>query len=167
MELEARQNLPLATGETETQARGWSLPTIAALAVFVLLLLAQLGLGYAGITNAGGIERYIRERADFRAILTGALTIYAGDGQLLYDQEAERAYQQRVLAPHQFENPDQVLPNSHPPFESLLIAPLMGQPYAIAYALWTAIEIGALVAGCVRNQTRAGRAARPRVALRR
>ncbi len=145
MELGARRNLPLATSETRGRTRRWSVPTIAALAVLMLLLLAQLGLGYAEIAKAGGIERYIRERADFRAILTGGLTIYEGDGQLLYDEEAERAYQRRVIAPYPFERADQVLPNSHPPFESLLIAPLMGQPYAVSFVLWTALEIVALV----------------------
>jgi hypothetical protein len=114
--------------------------------VILLLLVAQLALGYAGMVNTGGVEHYIKERADFRAILTGALTIYEGNGHLLYDEATERAYQARILAPFQFEQPERVLPNSHPPFESLLIAPLMAQPYAVPFALWTAIEVAAMVA---------------------
>jgi hypothetical protein len=126
------------------ETRPWSRAATIALAVFTLLIAGQLALWTLKVANLGGSERYIREVTDFRAILTGGLTIHDGSGRLLYDEATEHAVQARVLAPYVTFAPGVTLPNSHPPFESLLIAPLMDLPYAVPFALWTAMEILAL-----------------------
>ncbi len=144
MRIEADCEQTLAVAPPRRMAAEWTVGKVSLLAFFGLLFLAQLALGYAGIVTGGGIERYIRERADFRAVLTGGLTIHEGRGHLLYDEASKRTVQQRVLAPYFLDNLDAVLPNSHPPFESLFAAPLMGLPYAVPFALWTALEVAAL-----------------------
>lgn len=122
----------------------WPLRIALGIAVCTLLVFGQLALWALKVVSIGGIERYIREVTDFRAVLTGGLTIHDGAGRLLYDEATEHAVQARVLAPYVTFAPDVTLPNSHPPFESLLVAPLMDLPYAVPFALWTAVEILAL-----------------------
>lgn len=146
MQLEADREQPVAFAAPRRLVADWTLGKVSLLTVLLLLFITQLALGYAGVVTGGGIERYIRERADFRAVLTGGLTIHDGMGHLLYDEATERAVQRRVLAPYFLDNPDEVLPNSHPPFESLFVAPLMGLPYAVPFGLWTALEVAVLFA---------------------
>ncbi len=146
MQLEADREQPRASPAPRQLVTDWTVCKISLLAFLLLLFLAQLALGYAGVVTGGGIERYIREHADFRAVLTGGLTIRDGMGHLLYDEATERTVQRRILAPYFFDNPAAVLPNSHPPFESLFVAPLMGLPYAVSFGLWTALEVAALLA---------------------
>src|SRR5207247_1272300 len=58
----------------------------------------------------------------------------------------QRAAQNRILAPYMTLEPDRILPHNHPPFEALLLAPLMHLPYALLYALWVllaALAVGA------------------------
>src|SRR3954454_3997164 len=144
MDATARSGDPYLVTKPLGETRTWSRAATVALVVFTLLIAGQLALWTLKVANLGGSERYIREVTDFRAILTGGLTIHDRSGRLLYDEATEHAVQARVLAPYVTFAPGVTLPNSHPPFESLLIAPLMDLPYAVPFALWTAIEILAL-----------------------
>src|SRR5205814_8604646 len=36
---------------------------------------------------------------------------------------------------------DRLLPYSHPPFEALAVAPFMGLPYSVVYALWALVSV--------------------------
>ena len=109
--------------------------------VFGLLIAGQLAIAWVKIDGDGGIERYIRLRADFRAVLTGGLMIREGNGPLLYDEAAQHEAQVRLLAPHATLAPDVTLPNSHPPYESLFAALFGGLPSGVPFLAWTLLEV--------------------------
>ncbi|MFN8541978.1 MAG: glycosyltransferase family 87 protein, partial [Thermomicrobiales bacterium] len=64
-----------------------------------------------------------------------------GHGALLYDEAAQHAAQQRLLAPDLILPPDSTLPNSHPPYESLFAAAFGDAPIAVPFAAWTLLEL--------------------------
>lgn len=123
------------------RATRWSLATTLLTAVYLLLFLAQLAAAQVKIAGDGGIERYIRLRADFRAVLTGGLMLREGHGALLYDEAAQHEAQQRLLAPDLILSPDSTLPNSHPPYESLFAAAFGDAPIAVPFVAWTLLEL--------------------------
>lgn len=123
---------------------GWRF--LLALSIAIALISGQLGTWGLGIAGSGGPERYVRGKTDLIAVLTGALMIRAGDGPLLYDLAVQHEYQKQILAPYRTLNADSTLPNSHPPFESLLVALLMDLPYPVIFGLWTLLELAALAA---------------------
>jgi len=140
--------VPLATQPTSVadgkRLHGWT--RLLVLSVAILLITGQVAIWGVGIAGSGGPEVYVRGKTDLIAVLTGGLMIRAGEGNLLYDLVAQHEYQKRVLAPYLALNSDRTLPNSHPPFETLLIAPLMDLPYSVIFGACTLLELAALAA---------------------
>lgn len=141
-----------AAGQPVAAARGrgagWRALGPAALAAgWGLLLLLQLALWPGGIAAKGGLDRFLRERADLFAVVTGGEMIRAGAGDRLYDLGAQHDFQVRLLAPYGTPEPGQTLPNSHPPLESLFAAVALGAGPAGVYLLWAALSVAAFAAG--------------------
>ena len=148
---------PLADG-----ARSRSYGRLFALALAIAFLIEQVMTWGFGVASSGGPDLYMRGKADLVAVLTGALMIRDGAGASLYDLEYQHRYQERVFAPYLVLEPHTTLPNSHPPFESLLLAPVIHLPYPVVFGLWTLLELAAFVGAlaCLMAALPAGRAVR-------
>ncbi|HEY8599493.1 MAG TPA: glycosyltransferase family 87 protein [Thermomicrobiales bacterium] len=111
-----------------------------AFVVAMLLLLAafQLLMWYVPVQGRGGPDIYARG-IDFAATLTGARVVRDGDGKDLYDLAVQRRAQARVLGDHITLRDGSVLPYLHPPFEALLVAPLLALSYGTLYLLWSGL----------------------------
>lgn len=123
----------------------WSVPAAVGLAAALCLGLAQVLAWLVGIRGVGGLEAYVLAHTDFLSALTGGLAIRSGDGARLYDLASQHAIQSRVVAPYFALRADTTLPYIHPPLEAILIAPLMGLPYSLIYALWVVLAVCAVL----------------------
>ena len=121
-------------------AMQWSWRESLVVAIAVVMLALHLLVWNGAIGARGGLDRYVRG-IDFMATLTGARVIRDGAGALLYDVDTQRATQERVRAPYLTTSNNVLLPYIHPPFEALLIAPLIDLPYPVLYALSTLAAI--------------------------
>lgn len=140
-----RAGLSAAVEDVASDARAERerLPRRSPLVVFVaalLLLLAafQLLMWYVPVQGRGGPDIYARG-IDFTATLTGARVVRDGDGKHLYDLAAQRQAQARVLGSYITLRDGSVLPYLHPPFEALLVAPLLALSYGTLYLLWSGL----------------------------
>ena len=142
---DTREQVSLRAGASRVSSA-----TLSTLAMALLTLLAalQLLIWVKAIEGRGGLDAYARH-IDFAATLTGALIVHDGDGARLYDLDTQRAAQERVLAPYITPKAESVLPYIHPPFEALLVAPLVGLSYGLLYALWSGLIVLALAASLV------------------
>lgn len=113
--------------------RLWSFVGVAVVAIS--LLTGQLLIWIGAVQTRGGLAVYARG-IDFMATLTGARILRDGDGRRLYDLAMQRAAQHRVVSPYLTLGDGVTLPYNHPPFEALLLAPLLDLPYAVLYAGW-------------------------------
>lgn len=118
--------------------------TVFALVSMVLLGAFQFLIWYKAVEGRGGPDIYVRG-IDFAPTLTGARIVRDGDGRQLYDLTMQRAAQDRVLAPYLRLPEGTILPYLHPPFESLLVAPLLDLPYGTLYLLWSGLILLAFV----------------------
>lgn len=119
----------------------WPLLVTLALMILSATAIGQLLSWFLRILLAGGSDAYVRGATDFLPTLTGGRLIREGQGAHLYDFEAQRLAQIRVLAPD-FTPGTFVNIYNHPPAEALLVAPLINLP-GVAFWLWT---LGALLA---------------------
>lgn len=137
------ERLAVDGGPQTTDSGGWSLLQKLAVAVAIALIVGYLVLWAQNVQANGGPEGYIRGSAqrgpvDFISTLTGALIIRDGDGPRLYDLTKQRDAQNRIFDGYRPPlSTAEILPYNHLPFEALLIAPFMGLPYPIVFALWT------------------------------
>src|SRR5215218_4516411 len=115
---------------------GWT--PLQRFAVFVTLALVgvYLVLWAGAVQGSGGPEGYVRV-TDFISTLTGATIIRRGDGSRLYDIETQRATQRQYITLASPEAPAKLVAYDRPPFEALLVSPLVDMPYWVAFALWT------------------------------
>lgn len=111
-----------------------------AIAVAIAVLGLHLLVWVKAIEARGGPAQFVRG-IDFMATMTGARVIRDGDGASLYDVETQRAAQLRVRAPFLGTSERVLLPYIHPPFEAVLLAPLIDLPYTLLYALATLAAI--------------------------
>lgn len=81
--------------------------------------------------------------SDFVAFFSAGRCLRLGLGSDLYDQQT-LARLQNEFAPELVKTMHGPLPYTHPPFESVLFAPLAALPYATAFAAWDIISILAL-----------------------
>jgi hypothetical protein len=126
----------------ETSLAGLFAPL--ALVSMVLLVALQLLMWYKAVDGRGGPDAYVRG-IDFAPTLTGARIVRDGEGPRLYDLATQRAALEQVLAPYKTLPADTILPYLHPPFEALLIAPLLGLSYGTLYLLWSGLTLLAFV----------------------
>ncbi|MGN6813418.1 MAG: glycosyltransferase family 87 protein, partial [Thermomicrobiales bacterium] len=122
---------PTFTTRPQQVARLLGVTAISSTAILLLLNWA-ITLAHGGLTLAaiGG---------DFSTTLAGARIIHDGHGDQLYDPATQLTIQAQVIAPYLTRNV--LLPYLHPPFEALVIAPLIGLPYALIYLLWTLASV--------------------------
>ncbi|HEU5329267.1 MAG TPA: glycosyltransferase family 87 protein [Thermomicrobiales bacterium] len=119
-----------------------SVSTTRAISLLGAFCLVVLLLFWAGVIHANdGPERYVRGATDFIHILTGAELIRSGQAAQLYDLEAQRAMQARILAPYLTLRPNMVLVFNHLPIEALALVPLLGLPYPLIFALWSGASV--------------------------
>ena len=79
---------------------------------------------------------------DFTGLYAAGQIVRNGEGSRLYDLDLE--YQlQLTFAPH-VSTRHGALPYLHPPFETLLFAPLSFLPYATAYLVWNGVSLAIL-----------------------
>lgn len=79
---------------------------------------------------------------DFAGLYAAGQIVRNGEGSRLYDLDLEYQ-QQRTFAPH-VSIRHGALPYLHPPFETLLFAPLSFLPYATAYLVWNGVGLAIL-----------------------
>lgn len=112
--------------------------------VLPLALLILYGFEFAlFLVWRGGLAVYVRS-TDFMPTLAAAQQIAIGQGAAIFDLDAQQAAQAAVLAPYR--TLTQVLPYLHPPYEALLIVPLMPLGYITVTLVWIALSILALTA---------------------
>ena len=130
----------VSAGELDARAprREHFLATGLPFAAMLLLAAFQLLLWFVPMGARGGPDGYARG-TDFAATLTGAVIIRDGDGAHLYDLATQRAAQGRVLEPYITQRAGNLLPYLHPPFEALLVAPLLSLSYGTLYLLWSGL----------------------------
>lgn len=107
---------------------------------FVTLAIVHLAI-WTIILLGEGPNLYVRHHTDFLHILTGALIVREGHGTQLYELEQQRTAQNAILAPYLSLEPGMILPYNHPPFEAILIAPLLKLPYPVLFALWDLLAL--------------------------
>lgn len=110
---------------------------------FVTLTVVHLAI-WAIILLEEGPSLYVRHHTDFLHILTGALIVHEGHGAQLYELEQQRTAQNAILAPYLSLEPGMILPYNHPPFEAILVAPLLKLPYPVLFALWDLLALAAV-----------------------
>src|SRR6476646_1072379 len=121
----------------------WTFMRKIAIAISMALIVGYLILWAQNVQDTGGPEGYIRGNSnrgpvDFVSTLTGALVIRDGNGQNLYILNAQTNAQNRIFAGYRPQlSSAEILPYNHLPFEALAVAPFMGLPYPIVFALWT------------------------------
>ena len=117
---------------------------IATIGALLILLLVHLLVWQRTVALRGGVAAQAVQ-SDFSATLTGALVIRQGQGAQLYDLAIQRAAQVTILEQPDAAQSDTVLPYIHPPFEALLVAPLLALPYGTLYLLWNGLNLLAFV----------------------
>ncbi len=121
----------------------WTFVRKVAIAISMALIVGYLILWAQNVQDTGGPEGYIRGNSnrgpvDFVSTLTGALVIRDGNGQNLYILNAQTNAQNRIFAGYRPQlSSAEILPYNHLPFEAIAVAPVMGLPYPIVFALWT------------------------------
>ena len=129
----------VTTDANASRGRQWRFPLVALVVALLLLLAAfQLLMWYVPVQGRGGPDIYVRG-IDFAATLTGARVVRDGNGENLYDLDVQRQAQQRVLGSYITLKGGSVLPYLHPPFEALLVAPLLFLSYGVLYLLWSGL----------------------------
>ena len=93
-------------------------------------------VGQGSVQGNGGPDSYVRVAVSCPR-LPGALIIHSGDGARLYDQGTQLIAKSEVLGHEVGTEAVQPLPYSGPPFEALLLSPLMALPSWVPFALWT------------------------------
>jgi hypothetical protein len=121
----------------------WSRPLILLFALALALALIQSYAWYVGVRARGGLDQFVRQQTDFAPLLTGALLVRDGKGAQLYDFAAQRAAQAQIAPLAPGARRDLVNIYNHPPFEAVLVAPLLGLPYSVVFGLWTLAAISA------------------------
>jgi hypothetical protein len=127
--------------------------------VALVLLHATLIVGFAALLGRDLATRDRIVSTDYAAYDTGWSLVVAGDGARLYDPEAQRAAQARLIAPHAF--PGGLMAYLNPPHAALAFAPFAWLDLATGFRLWTAAQL--VLAFLVARQVLA--LARPRDAL--
>jgi hypothetical protein len=103
------------------------------LLVFLLLLTGIL-------ITTHSVHESATHRWDFQAFYVGAEMVSHGEGSRLYDFDAQAAAQMRYVDPtRQVTLPD--LPFLYPAAITILFVPFVRFPMAVAYALWTAVNL--------------------------
>src|SRR5690242_15246740 len=126
--------------------------------VVCLGLLALYGVLWGNaVQSSGGPDAYVRN-IEFRAALTAATAITAGDGPTLYTVETQQAAESVVL--RGYEAPGGMLPYAQPPFWAMLLVPFLraGLAAQLVFTIWTLINAAA--AGLSLGLLAAGWAAR-------
>lgn len=115
--------------------------------------LRLLVLGYALLSTvlAAGLVAGVMtspgrsvDRADYLAYHAAAETVLRGDGGCLYDPECQRLTQQALVDPST--SFTRGLPFNNPPSLALLLAPLGVADYAIGFAVFVSLSVGAYLA---------------------
>ena len=119
-------------GDARTQS--WPLRIKVVIGLSVTLLVFYIGAWLLLVNYASGPESFVRQLG-FGPTLVGAVMVREGNGARLYDARAQREVQRRVLEP--YVSREELLPFNHPPFEALILAPIIGLPYPVLFALWT------------------------------
>ncbi len=117
------------------------------LILLTVALLAAYAIGQVVLwadTLGRDTEAYVRWTTDLTIVLTAGSIIRAGDGPRLYDPATQHAAQADVLAPYVTLGEGKLLPYNHPPWQALLVAPVMDLPYGTIYLLWTLLGLLAL-----------------------
>lgn len=115
------------------------------IALLALLVVAQCLYLYGSIASKASLDVYARG-IDLTATLVGSRVIRDGDGARLYDLDTQRAALARVLAPDLTYGGGADLPYIHPPFEALIVAPLLALPPGTLYLLWSGLILLATAA---------------------
>jgi hypothetical protein len=133
-------------GDDADQATGWTFIRKLAVALSLALVVGYLVLWAQNVQQNGGPDGYIRGTEgrgpiDFISQLTGALIVHEGNGARLYDLDIQRDAQNRIFEGYRAPlTTAQILPYNHVPFEALFLAPFMGLPYPLVFALWTLLS---------------------------
>ena len=85
------------------------------------------------------VSVFLGGRADFRQLYAAAYMVRTGHANELYDYDAQKYYQDRLVSPAQI-----ALPFVRPAYEALVLAPLSRLPYRRAYLAVLAINIAML-----------------------
>jgi hypothetical protein len=112
----------------------WSTTRRLAVAICVALVALYLLVWAGNVQTSGGPEGYVHT-TDFVAPLTGAELLRGANAAGLYSLDAQRSVQSSIVAPY---GPlTHLIPFDRPPFEAILLAPLLGLPTWFVFALWT------------------------------
>jgi len=79
---------------------------------------------------------FLGGRADFRQLYAAAYMVRTGHANELYDYDAQKDFQDRLVSPAQV-----ALPFVRPAYEALILAPLSRLPYRPAYLAFLAINV--------------------------
>jgi len=109
----------------------------------LLLLYAALAVGYLGLW-VFSMDEGLLWRSDFTAFYSGWAIARDGQTDRLYDFDLQRSYQEQILGGHRMA--DGLLPYVNPPHATLVFLPLARLPFVAAYRVWTAVELGMLLA---------------------
>jgi Glycosyltransferase family 87 len=82
---------------------------------------------------------------DFSIFYTAGEILDEGRGPELYDDQLQEEIQ-RSFSPIALEKRGSMLPYNHPPFEAIVFVPLVRLPYASAYLVWLAVNLGLTLA---------------------
>lgn len=114
----------------------WTPARRLAVALCVVLVALYLLVWAGNVQTSGGPEGYVHT-TDFVAPLTGAdiVRTQGSTGADLYSLDKQRSVQSSIVAPYGPLN--RFMPFDRPPFEAILLAPLLGLPTWFVFALWT------------------------------
>jgi hypothetical protein len=124
-----------AQAEAVRRARTWSIPPLLAIAVSVLSVAVYVAVWAGNIGGLGGPEGYVVS-TPFISSLTGAQIVHRKEGPLLYDPAVQRITQTQLRGSSADLN-TRFVPYDRPPFEALLLSPLMVLPSWLTFAFWT------------------------------
>lgn len=108
----------------------------------IILLNITLSLCYVAFFSKVAADGELW-RADFTAYYTGWKMIVSGQGQNLYDLQAQTVYQQQLLGGRSFA--DGILPFVNPPHSALPFLPLALLQRNTAQIVWGVLNIGLLI----------------------
>ncbi len=140
-------DLPIPAPPAPRPAPGLFRPGFAgrlALAGCAAVVLAYLLLAGLTVASRGGPTAFV-VTTDLIGPLSGATILADGHPQLLYDRATQTAAQMRILREGQ-QGQTHLLPFIHPPFEAILIAPLLaaGLSYVTVFGIWTGLALLAI-----------------------
>jgi hypothetical protein len=125
-----------ATEHAQVVRSDWTLLRGLATALCVALVAVYLLIWASSVQSSGGPEGYVLSTT-FAGPLTGGSLVRSGFAASLYDPALQRSAQSTLLAP--LGPLPQFIPYDHPPFEALLLAPVLNLPVWFAFALWTMV----------------------------